>query len=134
MGLNVKEGKAIWDGFRGFESKLLSALERFNKNKKTIEAQTDLIRNLFKRQLSIPHFGIEDTLKEYESWEEKRKGKSALKDVEKNYQNALKLLEERKEYEASIESSAPPDQPDYSKVEQWKAYLQFEQGLKNPGA
>src|SRR5688500_12803763 len=112
MGLHVKEGSKIWSGWRTFESSLLAALERLNKDKKTIATQVDQVCSIFKRQLAVPLIGMEEALKEYETWAEKMNKKDALKEIDKSYQNALKMLEERKPFEESIVTQNQGTEPD----------------------
>ena len=79
--------------------------------------QIDKIRKTWSRQLSIPHFGIEDTYQEYQEWEktltERNKG-----DFKSQYKTAKKLSEKLLKLEKIINPSFFEKEKNDSKTSQ----------------
>lgn len=64
--LHFTEGTKIWAAYRQYEMSLLSSKQ---DSEEARTKQVNCIRNIFRRQLSIPAWDITLTLKEYINWE-----------------------------------------------------------------
>ena len=126
VGLNVDKGILIWDTFREFESFILSSMTNTQQieNNENLRKQIERIFDLYRRQLSIPLRGMENTYKECEDWCQTIQTKysiehnfSAIKSI---YEKAFKELEKLIPYEESIINSEPPH------LDQYLRYIEFE--------
>ena len=119
VGLNVNGGGVIWDAYREFE---LALMQCSPGN----QSQWDRVEKLFKRQLAVPLFDMEATLEEYLQFTGQGKPDKA---VEASFNQAKRMLEERKKFEENLLQSAE----DAGKNrEVYKEYLDFEIAAGQP--
>lgn len=121
-GLHVTEGSSIWEGYRQFETDILDSLKQMvtEENKETmmekISSQKERVLSIFKRQLAVPLFGMQATLREFEDWLEDPIPDSVMI----AYEKALAKLEECLPYEDTLASAQLP------KTSEYKSYLEYE--------
>ncbi|KAL6048505.1 Splicing factor [Balamuthia mandrillaris] len=123
VGLHIPLAHQLWKAYRDYE---------------TSQDQPSRVRKLYHRELAVPLMDMEEVMEEYKQWESEQvdqepdAGKE--KQLQQAYERALRLLKERLPYEQSIAGSeqTSASEPDYSKLEMWKTYLQFEEAQKNP--
>ena len=126
VGLNVDKGVLIWDTFREFESFILKSMTSSDQNEvnEEFKKQIERIFDLFRRQLSLPLKGMENTFKECEEWCKTIESNFSIKldfsVIKLNYEKAFKQLEKLIPYEESILNSEAPH------LEQYLRYIDFE--------
>nr|GEX20093.1 squamous cell carcinoma antigen recognized by T-cells 3 [Tanacetum cinerariifolium] len=115
-GLHVTEGSKIWEAYRSYEEAILSKMNETDLESMKIQIQR--IRNLFHRQLSIPHGDMRSTLLTYKTWEAEHgntfDATNSTTDgisphVASAYQKALDMLNARAEVEQQIVRSDVSD-------------------------
>jgi len=137
VGLHASKGVKIWESYLEFEMSNFKVLQEQKESKTLCDKQIQLTRTLYHRQLSIPIKGLQNLFKKYEEWEADYGKKMISPDVIARYEQALKLLEERREFEEMVqeqEKAGPSmESVDMKKVEIWKAYIDLEKKQGNPG-
>ena len=119
VGLNMNEGGLIWDAYREFEIALLQCSPGD-------QAQRDRVEKVFKRQLAVPLLEMKATLEEYLQFTGQGKPD---KSVESSFNQAKKMLEDRKKFEEDISQSA---ENAAKNKEHYKEYLDFEISAGQP--
>ncbi|KAL0422191.1 UNVERIFIED_CONTAM: Squamous cell carcinoma antigen recognized by T-cells 3 [Sesamum latifolium] len=134
-GLHVTEGRRIWELYREFEQAIFLTIGENDSGAK--EKQTQRIRNLFHRQLSVPLADLKSTLLAYKASEadhessidvnsEELEGLSSH--VVSGYQKALEMLNARSHLEEQISKK----EIDSEKLEEFMTYLKFEHSFGDP--
>uniref|UniRef100_A0A131YJD3 Rna binding protein sart3 rrm superfamily n=1 Tax=Rhipicephalus appendiculatus TaxID=34631 RepID=A0A131YJD3_RHIAP len=130
-GLHVSQGSLLWEAYREFEICLLSTVQVGASEESTQEqreqyvAQRNRVYSLFKRQLSVPLFGMEKTYRELKEWSE-----AAIEPaVEQLYKKAKLKLEKIQEYETALLCEDDKGVPDLSL---YLPYLEWEQAQGDP--
>uniref|UniRef100_A0A166I0D0 RRM domain-containing protein n=1 Tax=Daucus carota subsp. sativus TaxID=79200 RepID=A0A166I0D0_DAUCS len=135
-GLHITEGFKIWEAYRKFELALLDTMDKTDIESRGIQVQR--IRNIFHRQLSIPHTALEVTLLAYKSWEAEQGtsidlNNSSLDGIAANtssaYQKALEMLNTRVHLEDLVSKQ---ESTDLERLQEYMAYLKFEQTSGDP--
>uniref|UniRef100_A0A914X447 Squamous cell carcinoma antigen recognized by T-cells 3 n=1 Tax=Plectus sambesii TaxID=2011161 RepID=A0A914X447_9BILA len=122
VGLQADKGALIWDLYREFEIAVLGAMSG-----PIAEDQRQKVDKIFRRQLSIPLIGMEQTWMEYlEYLKETNTQPEAF--VRKAYEKALERLPQIKKFEDSLDSSDGS-----SSIEAFNAYLDAEVKEGDPG-
>ncbi|XP_077511193.1 RNA-binding protein 4F [Amblyomma americanum] len=129
-GLHVSQGSLLWEAYREFEVCLLAAVQSGasedcpQEQREQYVDQRNRVYNLFKRQLSVPLFGMEKTYQELKEWSE-APIESA---VEQQYKKAKLKLDKVQEYETALlcEDTGVPD------LSLYLPYLEWEQGQGDP--
>ncbi|XP_023326445.1 squamous cell carcinoma antigen recognized by T-cells 3 isoform X2 [Eurytemora carolleeae] len=122
-GLHAGKGALLWESFRELESALL-ALQGTPSTPEQIKqhtAQKERIINLFKRQLRVPHLGIEDTFREYMDVA----GTDSDANVLRDYEKAKEKLKLREDFEIRVSEKE-------TSLDAYKEYIQFELKEKDP--
>jgi squamous cell carcinoma antigen recognized by T-cells 3 len=120
-GLHWTEGWKVWDAYRIFETSILETLdEAIDDTTNAIkteqvtqwkEEQEGIVRQLYHRQLSLPHDNLAATLQSYCEWEMERNDQWSLPhEVKSLYEKTLKHTELRRPYEDSITQATGPDE------------------------
>lgn len=135
-GLHVVDGGKLWAAYREFEQALLIAMEENSKEVK--DKQVDRIRNLFRRQLSVPLSDIDSTLQDYKFWEE-QKGTVIGNDTDQltglpsnvisGYKRALQMYNARAGYEEKV---AGGKHADAELFQNYLSYINFEESSGDP--
>ncbi|XP_031498749.1 uncharacterized protein LOC116263234 [Nymphaea colorata] len=134
-GLHIAEGSKIWDAYREFEQAYHLAIDEADAEEKA--RQTDRIRSLFHRQLSIPLANMSFTLDEYKQWEIGQ-GKldgmttdfdSIPSNVMSAYKKALGMYNSRASYEERVSG---PDVLETEKLQGFMSYIKFEERSGDP--
>eukprot|EP01105_Mastigella_eilhardi_P025074 TRINITY_DN6709_c0_g1_i1.p1 TRINITY_DN6709_c0_g1~~TRINITY_DN6709_c0_g1_i1.p1 ORF type:complete len:841 (-),score=225.56 TRINITY_DN6709_c0_g1_i1:80-2455(-) len=120
-GAHVTEGAALWDALREFEESLLQLQEE--------SASVATVSRVFQRQLSIPLTGMEECMHAYEGWAAKHQIAVPNDLLTGAYPKALDLLHTLLPFEEQIKDSGNVNEPNYSKLDSWHAYLSFEEQL-----
>ncbi|KAG6408686.1 hypothetical protein SASPL_131704 [Salvia splendens] len=111
-GLHVDGGHHIWELYREFEQAIIFTIDETDSAAK--EKQIQRVRNLFHRQLSIPHTDLKSTLAAYQAWEADQGHLSNANNKELDdlpshvvsvYQKALEMLNDRAHLEENISKS-----------------------------
>jgi hypothetical protein len=137
---HLTSSKRIWTAYRSFEANMVvKVLE--NPSDEQVDALQKKLGTLFRRQLGQPAFGLEEVMQQYIQIQ----GGDADAAPVPQYEKAKALLEERKEFEASVLPSESDDAeeaqmsgigqikpPDYSKLSHWWEYIKFEESKKSP--
>eukprot|EP00795_Rhopilema_esculentum_P015566 gene15566-6831_t len=115
VGLHLTEGSSVWDSYREFEMEILQSyqqlhgIENAGTSLQRIEEQIARVEVLFKRQLAVPLFGMEQTMQEYEDWTS-----NPIPDtVDKAYQKALAKLEKCMPLEDALSKALKPKLAEY---------------------
>lgn len=135
-GLHVVGGGKLWAAYREFEQALLITMEENSEEAK--DKQVDRIRNLFRRQLSVPLSDIDPTLKDYMFWEE-QKGTVIGNDTDhlaglpsnviSAYKKALQMYNARADYEEKL---AGGKHADAELFQNYLSYINFEESSGDP--
>ncbi|KAL0335321.1 UNVERIFIED_CONTAM: Squamous cell carcinoma antigen recognized by T-cells 3 [Sesamum radiatum] len=134
-GLHVTEGCRIWELYREFEQALFLTFVETDSGAK--EKQTQRIRNLFHRQLSVPLADLKSTLLAYKAWEADHESSIDVNSEELEglpshvvsaYQKALEMLNARSHLEEQISKK----DVDSEKLEEFMTYLKFEHSFGDP--
>ncbi|GJX82284.1 squamous cell carcinoma antigen recognized by T-cells 3 [Tanacetum coccineum] len=135
-GLHVAEGSKIWEAYRSYEEAILNKMNEADLESR--EKQIQRIRNLFHRQLSIPHGDLTSTLLTYKTWEAEHgntlDATNSTTDgisphVASAYQKALDMLTARADFEEQIVRS---DVPDTERLQSFMAYTKNEESSGDP--
>ncbi|THG04523.1 hypothetical protein TEA_010714 [Camellia sinensis var. sinensis] len=135
-GLHVAEGHKIWEAYREFEQAIFFAIDETDVEGR--EKQVQRIRSIFHRQLSVPHSDLRPTLLAYKAWEAEQgnvldASSSDLDGISAHvasaYQKALEMLNARVHFEEQISKK---DIPDMERLQEYMAYLKFEQSFGDP--
>ncbi|XP_058215043.1 uncharacterized protein LOC131326319 [Rhododendron vialii] len=135
-GLHVAEGHRIWEAYREFEQAIFYTIDATDVEAR--EKQIQRIRHIFHRQMSIPLGELRSTLVAYKSWEAEHgtvpdansgelDGVSSY--VASAYQKALEMLNARVLFEERVSRL---DAPDVERLQEYMAYLKFEQSSGDP--
>ncbi|KAE9445727.1 hypothetical protein C3L33_22372, partial [Rhododendron williamsianum] len=135
-GLHVAEGHRIWEAYREFEQAIFYTIDATDVEAR--EKQIQRIRHIFHRQMSIPHGELRSTLVAYKSWEAEHgtvpdansgelDGVSSY--VASAYRKALEMLNARVLFEERVSRL---DAPDVERLQEYMAYLKFEQSSRDP--
>ncbi|KAL0364956.1 UNVERIFIED_CONTAM: Squamous cell carcinoma antigen recognized by T-cells 3 [Sesamum angustifolium] len=134
-GLHVTEGCRIWELYREFEQAIFLTFVETDSGAK--EKQTQRIRNLFHRQLSVPLADLKSTLLAYKAWEADHESSIDVNSEEfeglpshvvSAYQKALEMLNARSHLEEHISKK----DVDSEKLEEFMTYLKFEHSFGDP--
>ncbi|XP_042007904.1 squamous cell carcinoma antigen recognized by T-cells 3-like [Salvia splendens] len=134
-GLHVDGGHHIWELYREFEQAIIFTIDETDSAAK--EKQIQRVRNLFHRQLSIPHTDLKSTLAAYQAWEADQGRLSNANNKELDdlpshvvsvYQKALEMLYDRAHLEENISKS----NTDSEKLQDFMTYLKFEHSSGDP--
>ncbi|CAG2170287.1 unnamed protein product [Oppiella nova] len=125
VGLNVDKGVLVWDTFREFESFILRSMTSTQcELNDEIKRQLDRIFDLFRRQLSVPLIGMDNTYSECQNWCQSVKEKFSVDlnvaAVKTGYEKACKELAKLVAYEESLTNSEAPH------YEQYVRYIEYE--------
>ncbi|KAK1370555.1 Squamous cell carcinoma antigen recognized by T-cells 3 [Heracleum sosnowskyi] len=135
-GLHIAEGYKIWEAYRKFEQTLLDTMDKTDIESR--EKQVQHIRNIFHRQLSVPHTALNVTLIAYKSWEAEQgtgidPNNSSLDGIAAHtssaYQKALEMLNTRVHLEDLVSKQ---ESTDLERLQEYMAYLKFEQTSGDP--
>lgn len=99
-GLHVSDGSLLWDTLRELEYAHISLTEEGTEEWKI---QIGRLAEVFRRQLSVPLLGMEQTHHEWKEWfKSLPEGLVDPKPVEWGYEKALKILESFKPFEEKL--------------------------------
>lgn len=135
-GMHVTEGSKIWEAYREFELAIFLTIDESDVEAK--EKQVQRIRNLFHRQLSVPHIDLSSSLVAYKMWEtEQGNVLDANSDdldgisshVATSYRKALEMLKARVHFEEQL---TKPNLADTERLQDYMAYIKFEQSSGDP--
>ncbi|XP_020088462.1 squamous cell carcinoma antigen recognized by T-cells 3 [Ananas comosus] len=134
-GLHIVEGSKIWEAYREYEQALFLTISDGNDEEKTKQSQR--IRALFHRQLSIPLVDLISTLKDYKVWEAEQGNSNDINtdldgvpsNVASAYQKAIEMYNARKQYEDRL---VDPDTSEADKLQQFMSYIKFEESCGDP--
>ncbi|KAL4224155.1 Squamous cell carcinoma antigen recognized by T-cells 3 [Mactra antiquata] len=121
-GLHVTQGSLIWETYREYEtaisySKLPKSLD--SATEKEIEEFSEhqkKIKSIFTRQLSVPLLNMEESLQEFEEWNDGQVDNN----IKHLYKKALIKLEKIKPFEDKLELAMSP------RLEEYKEYIKYE--------
>lgn len=131
---HVGDSKIFWDRYRQFELSNIAKAPDGPEKQDLIEK----LRKIFRRELQTPHIGMDVVYEqEYVPWEVNLVGgekNDYISPFESQYKKALELLEERLEFEKSVQSieATNPLEPDYTLLPLWKNYIEFESNQPKP--
>lgn len=135
-GLHIAEGSKIWEAYRKFEQAILDTIDKADVESR--DKQVQRIRNIFHRQLSVPHGDLRSTLLTYKAWEAEEgtildANSSSLDGIASHvssaYQKALEMLNARAHLEEQVSRQEAPDS---ERLQQYMTYLKFEQSYGDP--
>jgi tetratricopeptide (TPR) repeat protein len=108
-GLHFTEGGKVWEAYREFEQALLISMVEASQEAKS--KQVEIVRSLFRRQLTVPLANHNLLLEEYKDWEQQQ-GVQVGDDsddliglpngVALAYKKAVQMCRAREPYEAQI--------------------------------
>eukprot|EP01132_Coremiostelium_polycephalum_P004110 gene4110-5142_t len=138
---HILESPSIWSEYRNFEEMLFITFQK-QQNQQELEKQVQRIRKLYHRQLSNPQIKLDTLYQEYNQWESslpqqlQLSSKDTLQLVESKLKESIKLYEERKPFEDSLQQLTGSGTIDKKKkieiFNRWKEYITFEQKSKKP--
>ncbi|KAH3761074.1 proton-associated sugar transporter A [Pelomyxa schiedti] len=133
LGLHVMEAGKLWKTYIRFEkSSIEAAKEEPQKDTCNLQKQgLDKISKLYQRQLSVPLIGMDDVLIKYLKWAEKYHVDIPTT-FQRSYEKALESLKIRLVREEKISDSGTTSNPDYTKLDDWKKYISFEEKENQP--
>lgn len=146
VGTILPHGHVIWRVLRSYEMELLRATsEHPATTAEQVEAQTERLRKLFRRQLAVPLAGNEQLLQEYRRWERELDAPSAgdrVEAVRPQYERALRERERRVAMEEALAALLPAGvgAGGYSPATQqqalplWRDYIEMEHRAGNMSA
>ncbi|PSS19003.1 Squamous cell carcinoma antigen recognized by T-cells 3 like [Actinidia chinensis var. chinensis] len=135
-GLHVTEGYKIWEAYKEFELAIFYVIDETDVEAR--EKQVQRVRNIFHRQLSVPHSDLRSTLVAYKSWETEQgivpdANSSNLDGISSHiasaYQKALEMLDARVLFEERISRQGVSDM---ERLQEYMAYLKFEESCGDP--
>ncbi|KAG0416080.1 hypothetical protein HPB47_006756 [Ixodes persulcatus] len=129
-GLHVSQGALLWEAYREFEAVLLATMQPSAEEGGSSSDQRDLfvsqrnrVYNLYKRQLSVPLFGMEKTYEELREWSE-----AAIEpSVEQQYKKAKLRLDKIQKYETDLLGGEGTPA-----LSTYLSYLDFEEAQGDP--
>ncbi|OQV16525.1 Squamous cell carcinoma antigen recognized by T-cells 3 [Hypsibius exemplaris] len=108
VGLHVAKGGELWDSYReteqGYLSTLLPAVGEIQTKEKLAkyEKQVERVRDIFRRQLSVPLIGMENTREEFKTFT----GQEEVElPIQKLYEKTKKKLDDVLPYEEKLSSA-----------------------------
>ncbi|XP_018578605.1 squamous cell carcinoma antigen recognized by T-cells 3 isoform X1 [Anoplophora glabripennis] len=122
-GLHVSDGSLLWDTLRELEHAHISLTEEGSEEWKM---QLGKLADVFKRQLSVPLLGMEQTYHEWQEWYKNLpEGLIDPKPIEWGYEKALKIVEDYKPFEEKLLEAK-------SNEELFNTYKEYIQIVKDP--
>jgi hypothetical protein len=113
-GLHFTGGGKVWEAYREFEQALLISMVEASQEAKS--KQVEIVRSLFRRQLTVPLANHDLLLEEYKDWEQQQ-GVQVGDDsddliglpngVALAYKKAVQMCRAREPYEAQIGCETP---------------------------
>lgn len=134
--LHFTEGFKIWAAYRQYEIDLLHNLQ--NATEEAKGKQTNCIRNLYRRQLSVPLCNTTTTLIEYTEWESQQgirigDDSNELAGLPSNvataYRKAVQMCGQRERLEEKISREKPKDM---ELLQNFLLYIAVEEGTGDP--
>ncbi|KAH9287575.1 hypothetical protein KI387_031692, partial [Taxus chinensis] len=135
-GLHMSEGGKLWTAYREFEQALLITMEE--NDGKVKSKQVDRIRNIFRRQLSVPLVDMDATLEDYKAWEQQQ-GNVIRIDIEHltgfpsiviaAYRKAVEMYKSRADHEEKL---AVGKNADTKQLQHYLNYINFEKSSGDP--
>ncbi|XP_001946245.2 squamous cell carcinoma antigen recognized by T-cells 3 isoform X2 [Acyrthosiphon pisum] len=125
-GLHVPNGNVLFEVYNEFEKLILMSLKQ-GTDEKAINDQKRRINNLYRRQLSVPLFDMENTYAEYQQWltaENLEKEKSTVD----AYNKAFSKLQQIQVFEDRLLSKEAKD-----RLESYEEYIRWEKNPKEGG-
>lgn len=121
-GLHVPKGSLLWETYIEFEVTYLSMI---SKETEEYENQLKKIANLFKRQLSCPLFGIDETYERFNMWLEDNVGTASKSIIDKSmveniYKKSKEKLLKIEQFENNLISESD------NLLQYYKEYLEHE--------
>eukprot|EP01126_Amoeba_proteus_P057807 TRINITY_DN7391_c0_g1_i7.p1 TRINITY_DN7391_c0_g1~~TRINITY_DN7391_c0_g1_i7.p1 ORF type:complete len:650 (+),score=170.07 TRINITY_DN7391_c0_g1_i7:72-1952(+) len=130
-GHHVRQGRILWQALLRFEMGQLEKVMEIGDPKVTQE-QENRIRQIYKKQLSIPLEKMEETFEEYKLWEDARDGPKVTSEFLPNYEMVFEKLQKRMVHENKIYDSLDEyGNSDRSQFGRWSEYLEFEKSQGN---
>ncbi|CAM6111706.1 unnamed protein product [Calypogeia fissa] len=133
VGLHFAEGGKVWEAYREFEQAMLMIIDSSGGEGKV--KQVEIVRSLFRRQLTIPLGNLADTLQEYKEWEGQQ-GNHIGDDlaglpshVGLAYKKALQLCSIRELHEGKIAKGQPGDA---ELLQHYLGYVSIEEATGEP--
>eukprot|EP00954_Amorphochlora_amoebiformis_P024984 1370050-Amorphochlora_amoeboformis.AAC.1 len=117
VGSHIPEGHVIWDSYRKYLSRTGADVCR--------------IRNLYRKELSVPTAKMPETMSAYVTWERSTSKKPPDDKILKVYASAKQQLDKRASYEEKLTAlgQTAPGMISPAKMQVWLDYLDFE--MKN---
>ncbi|XP_025423964.1 squamous cell carcinoma antigen recognized by T-cells 3-like [Sipha flava] len=125
-GLHVPNGNVLFEVYNEFEKLILLSLKE-STDEKSINDQKRRINNLYRRQLSVPLFDMENTYTEYKQWLASE-NIEIEKSVEDTYKKALNKLQKIQIFEDRLLSLEVKD-----RLDSYVEYIQWEKNPKEGG-
>eukprot|EP00249_Psilotum_nudum_P016992 c26096_g1_i2 orf=158-2560(+) len=135
-GLHLAGGGRIWTAYRKFEQTVLSNMVDATTEVKA--KQTECIRSIFHRQLSVPLSNFAETLRDYKEWEGQQ-GNDIGNEVDElhgipasvsaAYKKGAQMCMERKIHEEKIASGMPADA---ELLHNFLSYISLEESTGDP--
>lgn len=136
VSLHFAEGIKIWTAYRQFEVDVLNNMTDAAEEVKA--KQVEIIRSLYRRQLSVPLSNSSRTLKDYGVWEiqegnhigdETDELAGMPSNVASAYRKALQMCTERERYEERVSKEKPKDA---ELLQNYLSYIATEEGTGDP--
>ncbi|XP_054168370.1 squamous cell carcinoma antigen recognized by T-cells 3-like [Oppia nitens] len=131
VGLNVDKGVLIWDTFREFEKFILQSMDGEEQHlNDELKKQIDRILELYRRQLSLPLLGMDNSYSEGQEWcktiVEKYSIDINFDSIKAAYDKAFNELQKLIPYEEALQTSEAPH------YEQYIRYIEYETHNSTP--
>ncbi|KAJ7294310.1 hypothetical protein O6H91_Y267000 [Diphasiastrum complanatum] len=135
-GLHLAEGWKVWEAYREFEQAVLLTIAEDNIETKS--KQVDIVRSIFRRQLTVPLANHADTLRDYREWEEQQGTKVGDEadelaglppNVVSSYAKAMKVCSKYKPIEELIASGKAGDA---ELLHNYQLYIGLEEDTGDP--
>ncbi|MCO5600438.1 hypothetical protein L7F22_054551 [Adiantum nelumboides] len=134
--LHFMEGTKIWAAYRQFETSLLSSKQDLSEEART--KQINCIRNIYRRQLSVPSWDISTTFKDYVRWESQQgvqlgdesddlAGLPA--NIASAHRKALQMCSPREPLEEKVSKEKPKDA---NLLQKFLSYIALEEETGDP--
>ncbi|CAB3983959.1 Squamous cell carcinoma antigen recognized by T-cells 3, partial [Paramuricea clavata] len=123
VGLHLTEGVSVWDGYREFEMTLYDSYQTMAEGsdspqvQQKLEQQKDVVKTIFRREISVPLIGMQAVFREYEEWLGDEK---MLEYVTRGFARAETKLEDCLPYEEALTSASSP------RLEEYRSYIAYE--------
>eukprot|EP01084_Bolivina_argentea_P232079 391221_1 len=91
----------------------------------SVSKQTEHLRTIWRQQIQIPHFQIEDTYRSYQEWESALYGQSSS-EYKPKYNTSKKLSKHFKKWEPKLqvlEANASPGYASMDRLKLWQQYI-----------